>query len=645
MLTTMAFTIVPQNANAQFFKELLNAAKEVVSDSKSSSQSSKKEKTKKAVEEDTPIKYSGKILSMTSSVISYTMELPRINVTAAFQFNQKLRSDLHFIILVDNAPLPLVTDYDELMRYKKKGKSYLTGWICQGSSSPVSSNYYKMDDLNVPIDSKTLTGTSNDVYYLRGYVIRPETKTILDGNCVAECVRSKMWTVPGKGSGIYGKVFDVKVKDITIYDDGEAIMEVELKVWRRFYNSSYDILAALSFNPIQNAEAYQELPEILSPHCYGNKTMKGMPQKEIETVVVEVPIKKAVLPQLGEKPFYITGYVFHNTVISRFYYEMSANKLDYQYHSQPLSLAGVPTRKGNKAAREFFGNLTVALHDNLFNDVGGGTKCTRCKGTGTVTGAGGGAVDCPNCNGNGKIYDAFDAFASGSKAIQANKAKQSQQKLSRTGTSPKGVRTKVFESGDKYTGTFKYGLCHGKGTYIWKTGGKYVGDVFYGQMQGKGTLTFANGDKYVGEFWSDRPDGKGVMTYIDGSKYEGDFYKGQRSGKGTLYFANGNKYVGDFIVDGREGKGIFYWASGGSYEGDFRGNNFHGKGVEKFPNGDCYTGEYKYGKKEGKGKYVWADGTVYEGDWTGNERTGYGKITWPDNTYFQGRFVKGKPQK
>ncbi|KAG5298661.1 MATH and UCH domain-containing protein [Histoplasma ohiense] len=100
--------------------------------------------------------------------------------------------------------------------------------------------------------------------------------------------------------------------------------------------------------------------------------------------------------------------------------------------------------------------------------------------------------------------------------------------------------TKIVDAtynGEYYSGDFKKGYYHGKGTHISDSGATYTGDFVLGQRHGKGVMEFASGDTY-----------------------DGDWFEDERNGQGTFVERKtGNKYVGGYRAGKRHGKGISYW--------------------------------------------------------------------------------------
>ncbi|KAK2749579.1 hypothetical protein FQN55_003279 [Onygenales sp. PD_40] len=100
--------------------------------------------------------------------------------------------------------------------------------------------------------------------------------------------------------------------------------------------------------------------------------------------------------------------------------------------------------------------------------------------------------------------------------------------------------TKTVEAtfnGDYYSGNFKKGYYHGKGTHISDSGATYTGDFVLGQRHGQGNMEFATGDTYSGDWVEDQRHGQG--TFIErktGNKYVGGYRDGKRHGKGVSYW-------------------------------------------------------------------------------------------------------------
>ena len=93
---------------------------------------------------------------------------------------------------------------------------------------------------------------------------------------------------------------------------------------------------------------------------------------------------------------------------------------------------------------------------------------------------------------------------------------------------PQGYGTLVMSNGDTYTGDWKEGERHGKGTHVWKeSGDTYHGDWMEGQPHGSGTLVMSNGDKYTGDWKAGQPHGSGMQAMPNGDTYTGNWKEGK----------------------------------------------------------------------------------------------------------------------
>ncbi|KKZ65426.1 ubiquitin thiolesterase [[Emmonsia] crescens] len=112
--------------------------------------------------------------------------------------------------------------------------------------------------------------------------------------------------------------------------------------------------------------------------------------------------------------------------------------------------------------------------------------------------------------------------------------------LSRQHPTQSFTGTKTIDAtfnGEYYSGGFKKGYYHGKGTHISDSGATYTGDFILGKRQGKGIMEFASGDTYNGDWFEDERNGQG--TFIErktGNKYVGGYRAGKRHGKGISYW-------------------------------------------------------------------------------------------------------------
>ena len=141
-----------------------------------------------------------------------------------------------------------------------------------------------------------------------------------------------------------------------------------------------------------------------------------------------------------------------------------------------------------------------------------------------------------------------------------------------SGDCENGWGTRVSDvSKTKYTGSWKNGEKHGKGTYT-RGENKYVGTFKYNMYDGNGTMTFASGSKYIGE-WKDD----------------------EMHGQGTYFWYYGDKYVGEWKGGTKNGKGIYFWDDGTEYDGEWKGK-MNGIGKMTHKNGRIEEGLWKDGK-------------------------------------------------
>lgn len=74
--------------------------------------------------------------------------------------------------------------------------------------------------------------------------------------------------------------------------------------------------------------------------------------------------------------------------------------------------------------------------------------------------------------------------------------------------------------------------CDGMGTFVNSQGDKYTGTFKNNLKHGRGIEHYANGDVYNGEFVQGKPEGDGIYMWANGNEYRGQFRGGMRNGKG-----------------------------------------------------------------------------------------------------------------
>jgi hypothetical protein len=72
-----------------------------------------------------------------------------------------------------------------------------------------------------------------------------------------------------------------------------------------------------------------------------------------------------------------------------------------------------------------------------------------------------------------------------------------------------------------YSGQFKNGLYHGKGTLILKDEFTYQGEFSEGKFEGQGTISFEGGCKFKGKIRNGLYEGYGEFTWPNGNFYRG----------------------------------------------------------------------------------------------------------------------------
>jgi len=109
--------------------------------------------------------------------------------------------------------------------------------------------------------------------------------------------------------------------------------------------------------------------------------------------------------------------------------------------------------------------------------------------------------------------------------------------------------------------------------------GSYVGDCRDGLAEGYGE---AHGTaQYSGEFKAGRKHGKGSKTWPAGDRYEGDFAEDRREGTGMYTWgrfsaSSGQRYTGGYLDDRRHGYGVYEWRNGDRYAGPFENDRITG---------------------------------------------------------------------
>ncbi|KAK2839612.1 hypothetical protein Q5P01_013352 [Channa striata] len=184
-----------------------------------------------------------------------------------------------------------------------------------------------------------------------------------------------------------------------------------------------------------------------------------------------------------------------------------------------------------------------------------------------------------------------------------------------------------------YTGGWRAGRVHGRGTMKWPDGRTYCGNFKNGLEDGYGECIIHNKvlnklDTYKGHWRDGKIHGFGKYKYSSGEVYEGCFCDGQRHGYGMLNSGKQAKtssgvFIGHWIQDRKTGYGVYDdFTRGEKYMGMWLDDHWHGIAVVVTQCGLYYEGTFKENKMSGQGLLVTDDDTAFHGefsdDWTVN---------------------------
>lgn len=144
-----------------------------------------------------------------------------------------------------------------------------------------------------------------------------------------------------------------------------------------------------------------------------------------------------------------------------------------------------------------------------------------------------------------------------------------------------GVGTEASADGkDSYTGAFRNGRKHGKGTMRWSDGREYIGSWKDGHRNGKGTMTNRGCLMYEGQWRDGQPSGLGTMVSADGGQYRGEMQQGRRNGAGLFTTRDGSvTYEGSWRLGRCHGQGTLMFESGVTLEAEWREGRLDGEAV------------------------------------------------------------------
>jgi DNA polymerase III epsilon subunit family exonuclease len=208
-----------------------------------------------------------------------------------------------------------------------------------------------------------------------------------------------------------------------------------------------------------------------------------------------------------------------------------------------------------------------------------------------------------------------------------------------------GNGTKKMADGSIDTGIFNDGLLEGLGTRVWKTDNdleeRYEGSFKNGLRHGRGLHLFSNGDRYDGDWAEDLRSGNGTYTWTNGDQYSGEWIKGKMAGKGLLTWKNGDTHKGNFANGLRHGKGIYKTTSGEQYSGVWLAGEFDRECTYNDSDGNFYEGEFKDYRFHGLGTFIWKNGARYDGVFSNGLRHGAGYFTTKSKTKHSGQWKLG----
>lgn len=109
---------------------------------------------------------------------------------------------------------------------------------------------------------------------------------------------------------------------------------------------------------------------------------------------------------------------------------------------------------------------------------------------------------------------------------------------------PHGLGIKFYSDSSVYCGGWRDGVQHNSdsnmGYWISSIETEYTGTWLYGVKHGRGTQSYPDGSLYIGEFMKGFEHGFGRKRLPDGNFYEGRYNAGRRDGHGIFLTVNGS---------------------------------------------------------------------------------------------------------
>ena len=129
-----------------------------------------------------------------------------------------------------------------------------------------------------------------------------------------------------------------------------------------------------------------------------------------------------------------------------------------------------------------------------------------------------------------------------------------------------GVGTMTYSSGNVYSGEWENGLKHGQGEMHWYDRNEhYKGEWRGGKCEGFGKHVWLRGESnsgiltvdsnsYSGQWKAGLRHGRGTFLYANGASYNGEWNRGHKQGQGLYVFEDGRIYSGPFHRDNMTGE-------------------------------------------------------------------------------------------
>lgn len=342
-----------------------------------------------------------------------------------------------------------------------------------------------------------------------------------------------------------GEIQSFNVIGMDYYPSGPKLnTEVTIKYSQARQGQIYLILYAdnAPLKMLYENKTYQAYNKLAGKMCIGYTILSPTSNVITNVFRIQIPIKYKRLSNGISDDFYLQAALLdsrNSKLIHTNGTQIDISKLKIANHQESTNSPQEKAKRrqeyiakiNNSEQRGNAGSLLGALFGGGGSLLADDALCINCHGAG-----------CSVCNGTGRDNTASYFAKSGFEAgLRLAKQSNSEKVLN-------GNHTVTYSDGT-YSGNFKDGLRHGKGTFTCTSGEKYVGDWEHGNMTGNGTLTGSNGFKYIGEFVENKMHGNGEL-HVGGNTYKGWFHQGDMNGIGTLYYNKEKIYIKGIWEDG-----------------------------------------------------------------------------------------------